>query len=99
MEYCVRLGQFEIDVTLLHLGQPAHKLENLSMRIGTFGSVFKCERNGVEWVMKRINFLRNNKRLRNVKQLPKPETLEWVVLEYAFCKVCSALGIGPKIRM
>lgn len=31
--------------------------------------------------------------------LPQPETLEWAILEYAFCRVCSVLGVGPKMKL
>lgn len=98
-KYGVRIGRFEVDVLVLHLKQQASKVAKHSIRTGTFGCVFKSKAGDAEWVVKRINFQLNVKYVQNLRMLPQSDTLEWAITEYAFCRVCSMLGIGPKMRV
>ena len=88
-----------MDVVLLHTKYDSSNISRPYLNKGTFGAILALT--GVEAgsVAKRMTFKKAVNKTLPSESMPKPEQIEEVLLEYAFYRVCSALGIGPKVRI
>lgn len=100
--YTVKIGQYEMPVTMLNLPYASSKGSSTLLGQGSFGVVMAIPHRQ-DWVSKRIYFRDRIDILKeeedNLKRCIQSTTsdLRDVLVEYGFFRICSALGIGPYV--
>jgi serine/threonine protein kinase len=102
--YRVSIGVFSLDVLMLNIAQPAQTIRRKLFAKGTFGEIFDASSADRSEVIKRITFRRRQIALSEARNLTNWQLkanygeLQNILIEYGFCRICSALGVGPKVR-